>query len=102
MHHFNLIVMTKRQIRKLRERIAKFDAYIVQESWGLFGEFSRCCEYRKVMAESHSHAVERYVKIEERQRKEKSELRDCWCYETTWRFARVKVTNKKGEKKYYF
>lgn len=100
MYHFKLIVMTKRKIRKLRKRIAKFEPYLVWRSWGLFGDFSgRDCV--KIMADSHSHAVERYVRRKERQMKEMSDLRQCWFNETTRMFARVKVANKKGEKKYY-
>ncbi len=32
--------MTKRQIKKLRERISKFIEFEIQESRGLFGDFS--------------------------------------------------------------
>lgn len=92
--------MTKRQIRKLRERIAKFDAYLVQESVGLFGDFSMCHKWRKVMAEDHDHALERYMKTKERQTKETIGIS---YLQTEKMFARLKVTNiKNGIKKYYF
>lgn len=93
--------MTKRKIRKLRKRIEKFEPYIVQRSWNFIGDFDGA-DCIKIMADSYIHAVKRYIKRKERQNKEMSDLRGCWCNETTRIDARLKVTNKKGFKKYYF
>ena len=93
--------MTARNIRKLRKRIASFDVYRIRESAGLFGDFNgnnRLClvmDDYYVTADSHELALKRFFRNYERNRKR---IHDCYTenpIETTYRWGRMMVTNKR-------
>ena len=92
--------MTKRQIKKLRERISKFIEFEIKESRGLFGDFPESYPSKIVLAEDHYTALSRYIKYKTR---EKNEICGFSIFDETsqmWGIVRVKNT-KTGFKRYF-
>ena len=93
--------MKAKQIRKLRKKIASFDAYSIRESAGLFGDFNGLNRLNLIMrdyyvtADSHELALKRFFRNYERNRKRRH---DCYTdspIETTSRWGRIMVTNQR-------
>ncbi len=92
--------MTKRQIKKLRERISKFIEFEIQESRGLFGDFSESYPSKIVFAEDHYMALTRYITYLKRKTKE---ICDFSIFdETSQKWGKVRVKNTKTGFKRYF
>lgn len=92
--------MTKRQIKKLRERISKFIEFEIQESRGIFGDFHKSYPSKIVLAEDHYMALTRYIKYKKRETKEICDF--SIFYETSQKWGRVRVKNTKTGFKRYF
>lgn len=92
--------MTKRQIKKLRERISKFVEFEIQESRGLFGDFSESYPSKIVLAEDHYMALSRYIKHKTRETKEICGFSIFDETSQMWGRVRVKNTNT-GFKRYF-
>lgn len=92
--------MTKRQIKKLRERISKFIKFEIQESRGLFGDFPKSYPSKIVMAEDHYMALTRYITYKKRITKEICGF--SIFDETSQEWGKVRVKNTKTGFKRYF
>lgn len=92
--------MRARRIKKLKQRISKFKPYLVCEKsiLHLFGVYEK--EGKIIMADSFELARKRFVRYDERIRKERSEYRYCDC-ETDRQWGKLMVIDERGYKKFY-
>lgn len=93
--------MKAKHIKKLRERILNFTEFEVATALRVFGEpFGVDYLGYKILAENPREAVRKYCRKYARFYKQKCPY-DC-LLETTCKWGKLRVTNKKNGWKYYF
>jgi hypothetical protein len=94
--------MKRRDVMKLRKKVANFKEYEVSYSLGLFGNFydgGLCCE--TVKASNPKEAVERYLRWYFRYYKCRNEFHTNNLVETSYNWGRFMVIDSKGYKRYF-
>lgn len=94
--------MKRRDVKKLRKKVANFKEYEVSYSLGLFGNFydgGLCCE--AIKASNPKEAVERYLRWYFRYYKCRNAFHTNNLVETSWNWGRFMVIDSKGYKRYF-
>ena len=85
--------MKARHIRKLRKRIAKFDAYDIHESVSMFGAPYHVTAEATIMADNPFEAMRRFFRYYRRHYKRIHDNYKSESIETTQQWGRFEVVN---------
>ena len=94
--------MTRRDIERLRKKVAGFKEYDVSYSLGLFGDFDGgglCLQ--AIKASNPREAVERYLRWYFRYYKQRNKFHTTNLVETSWNWGRFRVEDTRGYVRYF-
>ena len=94
--------MTRRDIERLRKKVAGFKEYDVSYSFGLFGDFDGgglCLQ--TIKASNPREAVERYLRWYFRYYKQRNQFHTTNLVETSWNWGRFRVEDTRGYVRYF-